>query len=586
MRRSSQNLNSLWASLLVEELIRNGADHFCLASGFRCAPLAIAVSENPKAKSVIHYDERGVAFYALGLARATGRPAVVVNTSGTAVANGWPAAVEAAMERIPLLFLTADRPPELRHTAANQTIDQVKIFGDYVRWFVDLPCPSLSVPPEMVLTTIDQAVYRSCGARGGPVHVNCMYRDPLVPEPEDKDFSDYLKSVNSWLEAEKPYTEYVISKPACEPDTIEKLQRLLEQAERGLVIVGRLCGNVERLAVSGLIQALGWPVCADVTSGLRLGDGSRDIISQSDILVTHEAFAEGHRPDVVLHLGGRFVSKHLAAFVRNCNRSEYILIADHPERQDPGHEVTLRIEADLTGLCDALKKRLSPGAGSPWATSWRKGMAAVQGVLEKFADHGEDLSEPVCAHLISRNIPPEHGLFLASSMPVRNMDLFGDLKGPTVHVAANRGASGVDGTIATATGFAAGLHRPVTLLMGDLAFLHDLNSLNLARRSHHPIIIVVMNNDGGGIFSFLPIARLEGCFEKYFATPHGLTFEPVAGMYGLSYYQPKTRREFLGFYREAIEKGTSAILEVKIDRKENRDLHAELIKKMHEALEA
>jgi len=586
MKLPAHNLNHLWASLLVEEFIRNGVDHFFLASGFRCAPLAVAVAENPKAKTMIHYDERGLAFYALGFGLATGRPAVVINTSGTAVANGWPAVVEAAMERIPLVFLTADRPPELRDTAANQTIDQVKIFGDYARWFVDLPCPSRSIPPEMVLTTVDQAVYRSCGARGGAVHVNAMYRDPLVPEPQDKDLTDYLHSVMPWLDDEKPYTEYARPEPSCGPDIFEKVQRLLEQTERGLVIVGRLCSDAERSAVSGLIQTLAWPVCADITSGLRLGATSRNIIAQSDMLISHEPFANGHGPEVVLHLGGRFVSKKLAAFVRHSGPAEYVLMADHPERQDPGHEVTLRIEADLKGLCNTLAHKLTRRAESRWTASWHKAMDAMQPVLGKFAENGTDLSEPICAHMISRNIPPAHGLFLASSMPVRDMDLFGDSKGPSVRVGANRGASGVDGTIATATGFARGLERPVTLLMGDLAFLHDLNSLNLARKSPYPIVIVVMNNNGGGIFSFLPIARFEHCFETYFSTPHGLTFKPAADMYGLAYYHPKTRQEFVDSYGEVMEKGTSAILEIKIDRKDNHALHMQLIKEMQDALEA
>jgi 2-succinyl-5-enolpyruvyl-6-hydroxy-3-cyclohexene-1-carboxylate synthase len=586
MKLPVQNLNSLWASLIVEELIRNGVDHFFLAPGYRCAPLAIAVCENPRAKSLIHYDERGLAFHALGFGRATGRPAAVINTSGTAVANGWPAMVEASMERVPLLFVTADRPPELRDTAANQTIDQVKIFGDHVRWFTDLPCPSLSIPPEMILTTVDQAVHRSRGVRGGPVHLNCMYRDPLEPGQRDESPGPYLNAIKSWLSRQKPYTQYALPEMTCPQDAMENLLGLLEeQTSRGLVVVGRLRNDVERSAVSGLIQALGWPACVDVTSGLRLGSRSKHVVTQGDILVRHQAFAEKHRPDTVLHLGGGVVSKHIAAFTRNSEPAEYILITDHPERQDPGHEVTFRVEASMPGLCGVLQNKLSPGSDSSWTESWQKAAAAMQGVLEEFSQQEEELSEPACAYLLSRRIPPEHGLFLANSMPVRDMDLFGDSKGPAVRVEVNRGASGVDGTIATAAGFAEGLERPVTILMGDLAFLHDLNSLNLVRKSRYPIILVVINNDGGGIFSLLPIARFEPCFEKYFVAPHGLTFDPAADMYGLAYYQPKTLQEFVRAYDEAMAAGMSAVVEVKIDRYRNRDLHLGLIKKMHGALE-
>lgn len=585
MKLLAPDLNSLWATLLVEELIRSGTNYFCLASGSRCTPLTIAVAENVKAKSVIHYDERGSTFHALGYARATTQPAVVVTTSGTAVANTWPAVVEAAMERIPLILLTADRPPELRDCVANQTIDQVKIFGNYARWFVDMPCPSLEVPPEVALTTVDQAVYRSRGPSGGPVHINCMFREPLAPEPQGEDFSNYLSPVKSWLTSGRPYTEYTEPERASGPEIVQRLVKLLEQTGRGLVIVGGITSQAQPTAVSDLIQKLGWPVCADVTSGLRLGDASGMVIGHCDVLMSHEGFAREHRPELILHVGGRVVSKQVAAFVRKSNPSDYVLITNHGERQDPGHEVKFRIEADLDVLCLALAEELCAREESAWLVSWRDSMHGVHKVLQKFADHDDGLNEPILAYLVSRSVPPDHGLFLASSMPVRDMDLFGYANGPAVHVGANRGASGVDGTIATAAGFAAGLKRPVTLLIGDLAFLHDLNSLNYLRNSDYPIIGVVINNNGGGIFSFLPVTRFEQFFEKYFGTPHDLTFEHAAGMYGLAYYHPKTKREFLSCYQKALESGSSAILEVTTDRKENHAVHIQLVKDMQKALE-
>jgi 2-succinyl-5-enolpyruvyl-6-hydroxy-3-cyclohexene-1-carboxylate synthase len=270
--------------------------------------------------------------------------------------------------------------------------------------------------------------------------------------------------------------------------------------------------------------------------------------------------------------------------VRESNPAKYVLIADHPERQDPGHEVTLRIEADLAAVCPDVVERLSPRKASSWLVSWRNGMRGVHEVLHRWAQDDDDVNEPILAYLISRNLPENHGLFLASSMPVRHMDLFADANGVAASVGANRGASGVDGTIATAAGFAAGLQRPVTLLIGDLAFLHDLNSMNYLRTSDYPVIGVVINNNGGGIFSFLPIARFERFFEEYFGTPHNLTFEQAAGMYGLAYYHPKTQREFLACYQDAVESGNSAIVEVTTDRKENQVLHRKLVRDMQGAL--
>ncbi len=585
MKLLESNLNSLWASLLVEELVRNGIDYFCLAPGSRCTPLTVAVASNPNTTESLHYDERGLAFHALGYGRATRRPAVVVTTSGTAAANLMPAVIEASMERIPLLLLTGDRPPELRDTTANQTIDQVKIFGDYVRWFVDLPCPNRRISPTFVLTTLDQAIHRCHGATGGPVHINCMFREPLVPESQGEDFTGYLKSLSGWAENKLPYTEYIAPERSTGPKTLERLSNVLKRTERGLVVIGGISDHKAYPALDALIKKLNWPVCADITSGFRLGDCSGLIVIGSDVLARNQAFSKTHAPEVVLHFGGRIVSKHVEVFLHKSNPSEYILISDNPKRHDPLHEVTLKVEADIASVCFALTKRLGSQQTTPYLSSWQAKMHSARKVFQIFADHESKLSEPVVAHLVSQNILPDHGLFLANSMPVRDMDSFADSNGALVPVGANRGASGIDGTIATATGFAAGLKRPVTLLIGDIAFLHDLNSLNFLSNNKYPITAIVINNNGGGIFSFLPIACFEQFFERYFVTPHDLTFEKAAGMYGLSYYHPETRQEFVSCYQKAIESRSSTIVEVTIDRKTNHALYTQLITDMHGAME-
>ena len=585
MELLESNLNSLWASLLVEELVRNGIDYFCLAPGSRCTPLTVAVASNPNTTESLHYDERGLAFHALGYGRATRRPAVVVTTSGTAAANLMPAVIEASMERIPLLLLTGDRPPELRDTTANQTIDQVKIFGDYVRWFVDLPCPNRRISPTFVLTTFDQAIHRCHGATGGPVHINCMFREPLVPESQGEDFTGYLKPISGWAENKLPYTEYIAPERSTGAETLERLSNVLKRTERGLVVIGGISDHKAHPVLDALIKKLNWPVCADITSGFRLGDCSGLIVIGSDVLARNQAFSKTHVPEVVLHLGGRIVSKHVGTFLHKSKPSEYILISDNPKRHDPLHEVTLKIEADIASVCFALTKRLDSQQTTPYLSSWQEKMHSARKVFQVFADHESKLSEPVVAHLVSQNILPDHGLFLANSMPVRDMDSFAGSNGALVPVGANRGASGIDGTIATATGFAAGFKRPVTLLIGDIAFLHDLNSLNYLSNSKYPITAIVINNNGGGIFSHLPIACFEQFFERYFVTPHDLTFEKAAGMYGLSYYHPETRQEFVSCYKKAIESRNSTIVEVTIDRKTNHALYTQLITDMHGAME-
>ena len=203
------NLNYLWTSLIVEELLRQGIEYFCIAPGSRSGPLTVAIARNPKAKSFVHFDERGLAFHALGYISAANKPAVIISTSGTAVANFFPAVVEASKKKLPLIILTADRPLELRKTGANQTIEQSEIFGEYVRFRSDLPCPDLKISPEFILTTIDQAVFRANGELRGPAHLNCMFREPLVPVASDEDFSEYLKGLKSWQKTNRVYTRYV-----------------------------------------------------------------------------------------------------------------------------------------------------------------------------------------------------------------------------------------------------------------------------------------------------------------------------------------------------------------------------------------
>jgi 2-succinyl-5-enolpyruvyl-6-hydroxy-3-cyclohexene-1-carboxylate synthase len=585
MKLPSANINSLWASFIVEELIRNGIDYFCLAPGSRCTPLTVAIADNERAKKSVHFDERGVAFHALGYGRATGKPAVVVTTSGTAVPNAMPAVVEASLENIPMLLLTADRPPELRGNGSNQTIDQTKIFGGYVRWFVDLPCPDKQIPPEVILTTMDQAVYRSRKASGGPVHVNCMFREPLAPEVQDQGLHDYCASTDAWLADKKPFTEYISPERTTDPNILKKVASLLKKTQRGLVVVGGIQHVSEREAVSRLVKRLQWPVCADITSGLRIGEGADLIIGCCDVLVRNGSFARAHQPETVLYLGGRMVSKHVAAFISNARPSHYIQIANHHRRQDPAHQVTLRLEGDFPRICSDLSDEITEQDGAPWLNSWKNAMNASQKAFDRFVDDGDDLNEPMVAFLISQNIPSDHGLFLASSMPVRDMDFFADIKGPPIPIGSNRGASGVDGTIASAAGFARGLQRPVTMMMGDLSFLHDLNSLNYLRDNTHPVVAVVINNNGGGIFSFLPIAQFEQYFEKYFVTPHNLTFEAVATMFGLPYHHPTNCKDFVSQYQKAVQSGGSAIVEIRLEREKNHARHSQLVKDMFNSVD-
>ena len=580
--RLSPTLNALWAGLLVDELVRQGVGLFCLAPGSRSAPLTLAVAGHPTARHLMHFDERGTAFAALGYARATGRPAVWITTSGTAVANGLPAAVEADEDGVPLILLTADRPPELRDTAANQTIRQPELFGPFARYRADLAVPTAAINPAYVLTTAAQAVARArgtdAGAGAGPVHLNAPFREPLAPVPDGSIPPGYLDGLDRWLESDQPYTRYAAGAGRPPDAAVADLWARLRQHARGLVVAGRLNTQAEGAAAQALAHRLGWPLVADIGSQVRLGlaDGA---IGHADLILSSDTFRAAHRPNAVLYLGGRALSKKLGQHLAAARPDPFAIVRPDGRRFDPDHVVTDRVQADAVAFAQAtesLPARTSGGV-SDWTRRWREAEAAVCASLRKQLDgDSADLTEPQVARLVTRYLPAGSGLVLAASMPVRDADLFASPGGPAVPVAMNRGASGIDGTVAMAAGFARGLGKPVTLIVGDLALLHDLNSLALLRHEGQPpVIVVAVNNDGGGIFHFLPVSGHER-FEALFGTPHGLGFEHAARMFGLDYAVPESSSHFRQVFREFHASGRSAIIEVRTRREANRALHAAL----------
>ena len=623
-------INQIWADLLVEELIRAGVGLFCIAPGSRSAPLALAVAAHPRAQCIMHYDERGTAFCALGYGRATRRPAAWITTSGTAVANGMPAVVEASMDAVPMLLVTSDRPPELRATGANQTIDQIKIFGNYVRWQFDLPTPDPAIDPAVVLTTADQAVYRSTRMPAGPVHLNVMYREPLFSNPDRSRYAEYLDRLQAWRDSETPYTRYglvadisktpisghesaadisktpisgfgsanniseILITYSFDAPRFESLMQDLRRARRGLVVAGRLHTRTQADAVRRLAHKLGWPLLPDVCSQLRFsGASSADwytdgvaedggmMASRYDLALVSEAFRASHAPDAVLYFGGAAVSTRLNAWLADVRPALFAVVRESPDRMDPGHCVTEYIETGIAPFCQSVidhletGQREGEGAGSTdWPASWA---AASDTVARTMDEHMPgDLSEPAVARFLSRHTPDEATLVLASSMPIRDMDMFGDTAGRAPFVAANRGASGIDGAVATAVGLAYGRRAPVTLLVGDLGLLHDLNSLALTASAPAPVVIVVINNHGGGIFSFLPVARCGEAFEPMFGTPHPYRFEHAAHMFGLGYDHVRDMDALSEAYAGALASGSAQVIEVTTDRAENLQLHRRL----------
>ncbi|WP_420454926.1 2-succinyl-5-enolpyruvyl-6-hydroxy-3-cyclohexene-1-carboxylic-acid synthase [Rubrivirga sp.] len=580
---SSPNVNHLWAALLVEELVRQGTTLFVVCPGSRSTPLAVAVAQNPHAEALVHWDERAAGFVALGWAKATGRPAAVVTTSGTAVANLLPAAVEARQSGVPLLLLTADRPPELREAGANQAIRQPGLFSTVARWAFDLGTPSSEIDPAFVLTTVAEAVTRTHD--GGPVHLNLPFREPLAPTPDGTDVDALLAPLARWLDGDDPYTRR--ARPPSHPE-VRDLAHLLDGGERGLVVLGPLPADDAETAPAAaeIAERLGWPLVADLLSGVGHGaPRAFDLALASDRL--REIV-----PEAVLHVGGRPTSKRLARWTADARPGLYVRVHPDRARLDPAHRVTHRLTGEPGPVARALAAALADqGSRRPiappdgWRARWQTAVDAAHDAADAVLA-ASGLSEPVVARALAESLPKGAGLVAAASMPVRDLDTFA-AGGSAVVVTANRGASGIDGTVATAAGFARGRGLPTALLIGDLALLHDQTSLALLRDGP-PVVVVVVNNDGGGIFHQLPVAESldETTFERVFGTPHGLGFEAAARQVGLRYAAPTTPDAFEAALTDAVASGTSSVIEVRTDRREQADLRRRIVAAVAEAVDA
>lgn len=540
--------------LVIEELARAGVAHFCAAPGSRSTPLTAALAERTDLPQSVITDERAAAFFALGVGRATGRPAALITTSGTAMANALPAAIEAEAAGVPLLLLSTDRPPELRASGANQTIDQVKMFGDAVRWFCEIPCAGTGLPPQALLTTLDQAVHRTQYPPPGPVHLNFLFREPLydavafTPGAGDRDprLARWRASQGPWTHTQRP----LLGLPGRDQQV---LAEILGGARRGLVVIGAMDDPSERAAASRLAQVLGWPVWADITSGLT------GTLPMFDALLGSSQLQEAAAADVIIHLGGSVVSKRYLHWLAAFPPKHHVVVRPDPRRLDPAHCVTLQLTAHLSAL------RLSPGGcGNPRLIAAAKAAQAATALLD-------DASEPDIARRVAAAGLP---VFAGNSMPIRDLDLFAM---PRPHqLTANRGASGIDGLLACAAGWAQGLQTPAVALLGDLSTLHDLSSLAILARSQPPLAVVAVNNGGGGIFSFLPISSFQAGFESHFATAHGWRLAPIAAAFGIDTQTVQTGAALSAALADFTAHPRPMFIEAITDRAENADLHRRL----------
>jgi len=573
---SYPNVNTLWAETLVEELVAGGVEAVCVSPGSRSTPLTVACAQHPDLRVYSHLDERASAFFALGRAKRTGEPTPLVCTSGTAAANFHPAVIEAAQSGVPLLLLTADRPPELTDSGANQTIDQEKLYGDAVRWYRDMPEPEAEPRKvRMLRTTAARALSAATGADPGPVHLNCRFRKPLEPTPVADD--DPAGVPDDWAGGDRlaaagrdgPFVRTAQGAGRLPAADIDRVASAVDAADRGLVVAGPTDAGPGPDALEALASATGFPVLADPLSNARFGAHAEriQVCGGYDAYLGTGAVADWPDPEVVLRFGASPTSKPLRQYLRDADCRQFVV--------DPSGrwtEATFTasdlLVADPDGTATAVADRVTDPAGTDWTDRFERAERAhwetvADGLAEQYWEGG------VLAD-VARLAPDPATLFVSNSMPVRDLDRFGRPRGAALTVLGNRGASGIDGITSTALGAGSATDDPLVIVTGDLAYYHDMNGLLALGRCDVDATIVLVDNDGGGIFHMLPIERHE-TFESQFKTPHGLDFEPTGELYDLDFRRVDDRESFTDAFAASVGREGTQVLSVAFDAASSHD---------------
>ena len=518
-----------WVVEIAQSLAAHGVKDVVVCPGSRSTPLALAVARHPALRVWMHLDERSAGFFALGIARARHRPAAVLCTSGTAVANLLPAVVEAHLARVPLLLLTADRPPELRDNGAPQTIDQIGIFGRNVRWFIDLPVPQMTLLP-FLRATLGRAIGLTQSAPAGPVHLNLPFREPLVPD----------RSLMATLLAQTPSSVQVTpARRMLGGAELATLASSLIEYRRGLIIAGPDCPADLGPLLTILAHRLRFPVLADPLSGVRYGPHTDDyILGAYDAFLRDERFVTHYAPEVVLRFGAMPTSKPLLLYLQHHPQARQLVIDGGAGWREPTSLAREHLQVDEHWFCLALADALASSqreGPTLWLRAWQTAEQTARTTIQAHLLAQETISEPGLFARLGTWLPNGTTLFVGNSMPVRDCDTFLAPRSTPLYVIGNRGANGIDGLVSTALGLAAGDATPLVMALGDLSLIHDTNGLIAARLQRPNATILLINNDGGGIFSFLPQASETDQFELLFGTPHGTDFAPLAALYGAQY---------------------------------------------------
>ncbi|MGH7955512.1 MAG: 2-succinyl-5-enolpyruvyl-6-hydroxy-3-cyclohexene-1-carboxylic-acid synthase [Opitutaceae bacterium] len=555
----ARNLNTLWAGVLVETLARCGIRHAVVSPGSRSTPLVIAFAAHPGIEAIPVLDERSAGFFALGLAKQKLQPVALVCTSGTAAANFFPAIIEARESGVPLLVLTADRPPELRACASGQTIDQQKLYGAYVNFHHELGTPELAESQLRYLRQMTaQAALRTLVPVAGAVHLNVSFRDPLAPVPDDGSSGRFAASID-WALFFSHLAPVSPAPPASLPP------RIVADVHGAIVAGPGQPGDVTEYvhAVSEVASRLGWPVLADALSPLRNHLAQvPNLVTTYDLVLRNQNAAERLKPEVVLCLGGWPTSKTLRAWIE-ASGAVIWMVSERPDNRDALHGRARHVALALPLLASLLPAAIDVNG---YERMWARYEQKVRPVLDERLRSEAALFEPKAAWLLSQHLPSGTTVFIANSMPVRDAEYVWAAGDRALRPLCNRGANGIDGTLSSALGAAHGTKKPAVLLTGDLALLHDSNGFLLRPKFRGALTVVLINNRGGGIFDHLPMAQFDPPFEEFFATPQAVDIGRLCAAHGVDHVLVRDWLHFTGLISTLPENGIR-VLEVQTDRK-------------------
>lgn len=572
MQKENVYLTQKWAQTIIQELLHHNVAHFCIAPGSRSTPLTYAIANNKNCEHTVHFDERSLGFYALGIAKALKKPVAVIVTSGTAVGNLLPALMEAYESSTQLILLTADRPAELQLCGANQTTDQINMFSNFVKISRSFQAIDPFTPIKALQSQLSFALHLANQNPRGSLHLNLMFREPFLDDSQH----EFQLS---------PIRQYYCSEKNLSPIAYDELSEILSLSKNVLIACGWDTGCRKTFeAIAKLSENLNAPIFCDILSNHLAGEKHQNYITHGSLLFKTELDKERYNPDLVIHFGGRFVSKQLYRFLEKSKSKYYIHVNEHTKLEDPSHITTHFVNESPLLFCQNLTNanEKKNNIDDKYVTHWKEANNLTKHKVVSYLENNQLLSEPWLFHTLSNLDLSGFNLFLANSMPIRDAHDYFHPNSRINYIFGNRGVSGIDGNLSTIIGITKASMKKTLAVVGDLTFLHDLTALALLNESISPIVFIVINNNGGCIFRSLPIYQKKHVYEKFFETPHNLSFEGVKDLFHISHANAIDQKSVLSALSNALKSKKHSIIEIKVSGENGTVIRKEVLEQLRE----